>query len=69
MSRLVEFFEGESNELSMTRLLCFLSFWPATYVTVKINTVEALAVYVGCYAVAYLGGKASNIFMPTGKRK
>lgn len=52
-----EFFEGENGVLSMTRLLCFLSFFPASWVTVKLENENALAIYVGTYALSYLGGK------------
>jgi hypothetical protein len=52
-----EFFEGEDSVLSMTRLLCFLSFFPASWVTIKIQNENALAIYVGTYALSYLGGK------------
>jgi len=52
-----EFFEDESGALSMTRLLCFLSFFPASWVTIRIQNENALAIYVGTYALSYLGGK------------
>lgn len=60
MNELKQFFEGEDGVLSMTRLLCFLSFFPATYMAVKLMTENALTIYVGCYALAYLGGKVGD---------
>ena len=50
-----EFFEGEGGGLSMTRLLCFLSFFPASLVTMRICNENALAIFVGTYALSYLG--------------
>lgn len=50
-----EFFEGDGGGLSMTRLLCFLSFFPAAWVTVGIGNENALAIFVGTYALSYLG--------------
>ena len=56
-----EFFEDSEGCLSMTRLLCFLSFFPASWVTIKINNENALAIYVGTYALSYLGGKGIDM--------
>jgi len=50
-----QFFEGDAGGLSMTRLLCFLSFFPASWVTVKLCNENALAIFVGTYALSYLG--------------
>lgn len=58
-----QFFEGENGALSMTRLLCFLSFFPATWIAVKLGTENAMTIYVGCYAMAYLGGKVGDAMM------
>lgn len=58
--RWVEFFEGEGNRLSMTRLLCFLSFFPASWVVIKDASEETLAWYVGAYVLGYVGGKLSD---------
>lgn len=70
LSRLVEFFEGENQRLSMTRLLCFLSFFPASYVlyknTEKINISEILGIYLTAYVLGYVGGKTADIFMRRG---
>lgn len=58
--RLVEFFEGEKNRLSMTRLLCFMSFFPASYVVIKDSGSETLGWYVCAYVLGYVGGKFSD---------
>jgi hypothetical protein len=60
-SRWVQFFEGSEARLSMTRLLCFLSFWPATYVVVVTKSVEALGWYLGAFVLGYVGGKAADV--------
>lgn len=51
------FFEDDAGRLSMSRLLCFLAFWPATYVVLAAPSVDTLAVYLGAYVLGYLGGK------------
>lgn len=61
MDRVIEFFEGENNRLSMARLLTFLSFIPASCMLVKIGTAEALGYYLGAYVLNYIGGKACDI--------
>jgi len=65
--RLHEFFEGEGNRLSMSRLLCFGSFFPASYVVISTKSEEALGWYLGAYVLGYVGGKAFK--SDTGKRK
>jgi len=55
-----EFFEDNEGGLSMTRLLCFLSFWPSAYVVVISTPVERstiLGLFLGAYAITYVGGK------------
>lgn len=59
-SRWVEVFEGTDKRLSMSRLLCFLSFFPATYVLITNYSSEALGWYLGAYAFNYVGGKLSE---------
>ena len=55
--RFPEFFEGAGNRLSMTRLMVFLSFWPASYVLIKQQTETMLGLYLGAYVLGYVGGK------------
>lgn len=64
-----QFFEGEKNQLSITRLLCFLSFFPATVMATRLNTENALTIYVGCYALSYLGGKMTDVAMKSQEKK
>lgn len=56
-----EFFEDDAMRLSMTRLLCFLSFFPSTYLTMVLKTETALAMYMSTFALAYLGGKGIDL--------
>lgn len=62
-----EFFEGEDRRLSMTRLLCFLSWFPASIVvigTIGKSSIEGvLGWYLGAYVLGYVGGKAADVFM------
>jgi len=62
MSRWVEFFEGTEGRLSMSRLLCFMTIFPASYVLCSTQTDEALGWYLGAYVLGYVGGKASDTF-------
>ena len=55
--RSLEFFEDGDGRLSMTRLLCFLSFWPASIALYRINTEGALAFFIGGYVLGYISGK------------
>lgn len=63
MRRYIEFFEGDNGRLSMTRLLCFLSFFPASFVVVETLSENALGWYLGAYVVGYVGGKGADVFM------
>jgi hypothetical protein len=59
--RWVEFFEGDNRRLSMTRLLCFLSFAPASYVVVTTRSDSVLGWYLSAYVLGYVGGKVSDM--------
>lgn len=59
-SRWVEFFEGEDKRLSMSRLLCFMSFGPATYVVFVKQDENVLGWYLGAYVLGYVGGKVGD---------
>lgn len=65
-SRLPEFLEGDNQRLSMTRLLCFLSFFPASYVVIvnakEMNISEILGIYLTAYVLGYIGGKTADAF-------
>lgn len=61
MSRWIEFFEGEEKRLSMTRLLCFMSFWPASWVIVVKGNEIMLGWYLSAYVLGYVGGKFSDM--------
>ncbi len=56
-SRYIEYFEGDNGRLSMTRLLCFMSFFPATWVVVQDGSENTLGWYLGAYVLGYVGGK------------
>lgn len=53
--RLREFFQGDNGGYSMTRLLCFLSFFPSTVMAYQLHSENALLIYVGVFAMSYLG--------------
>ena len=60
--RTVEFFEDDNRRLSMSRLLCFLSFWPATLVLLNSKSSDIFMLYIGAYVLSYIGGKTADIF-------
>lgn len=64
MGRIIEFFEDDQHLLSMTRLLCFLSWFPATYVVVRSENENILGWYLGSYVLGFVGGKASECMRP-----
>lgn len=68
MSRWIEFFESDEGRLSMTRLLCFLSFFPATWVVVTIPSESILGWYLSAYVLGYVGGKITDKIGQPGKR-
>lgn len=61
--RWIELFEGNGRRLSMSRLLVFLAFWPASYAFMKNPSVEMAAVYLGAFVLNYIGGKSADVFM------
>lgn len=63
LKRLIEFFENDNKRLSMTRLLCFLSFIPASYVLLKAPSEGMIGWYLGAYVLGYVGGKGADVFM------
>lgn len=60
MERLTEFFQDSTGGLSMSRLLCFMSFFPATYALIRVNSADGLLYYLGAYAAVYVGGKGAE---------
>ena len=60
LGRLVEFFEGDDKQLSMTRLLCFLSFFPSSTVVLMTKDDNALGWYLSAYVLGYVGGKIGD---------
>lgn len=64
--RWIEFFEAEDGRLSMTRLLCFLSFFVSSYVVFicadKKNIADVLGWYIGGYVLGYVGGRLGDVF-------
>lgn len=60
MNRWVEFFEGDNNRLSMSRLMMFLSFFPATYALLRLMSDTALGYFLGAYVLNYIGGKVGD---------
>ena len=64
--RWIEFFEGDNQRLSMTRLLCFLSFFPSSWVVLITRSENALGWYLGAYVIGYIGGKGFDALKSKG---
>ena len=63
--RWIEFFEGDEGRLSMTRLLCFMSFFPASYIVVRMESESALGWYLSAYVLGYSSGKMIDMLGKT----
>lgn len=62
-TRFIEFFQADHGELSMTRLLCFLAFWPSSYKLILLDSKDvpdALMWYLGAFVAGYVGGKFAD---------
>lgn len=57
MGRFQEFFEDNNLRMSMTRLMLFLSWLPATFMAMWIGTTEALGVYLAAYTGIAINNK------------
>lgn len=66
VDKIVEFFEADDGRSSMTRLLMFLAFFPASYVVIvnskNSNIGDLLGWYLGAFVCGYLGGKGAECF-------
>lgn len=60
--RLHEFFESDEGQLSMSRLLCFMSFFPASYVFVIRQTDDMMLYFLGAFVLGYIGGKGADVY-------
>lgn len=60
MSRWIELLQGDDGQLSMSRLLTFLSFFPTTYILCTNPSENMLLYYLGAFVVNYLGGKGAD---------
>lgn len=45
----------------MTRLLCFISIFPASYVLLTNPSEAMLGLYLGAYVASYIGGKGADV--------
>lgn len=63
MTRLLELLEDDASKLSLSRLLSFLSFWPSSWVLLRMPTEGMLGIYLTAYGVAYLGGKGIDVMV------
>lgn len=67
--RWIEFFEGDNERLSMTRLTCFLAFFPSTYLLVIHGTENMLLYYLGAFVLGYVGGKGFDAMASAAESK
>lgn len=62
---ILELFTDDSGRASLTRLLSFFSFLPATWVVLTVDSEHietVLGIYIGAYVLGYLGGKTADVF-------
>lgn len=57
MKRIIEIFQADDKSLSLTRVLCFISIIPATYVLIINPTEGMMGLYLGAYVMGYISGK------------
>lgn len=69
MERFIEFFSDDNNQLSMSRLLCFMCFWPSTWVLLKNPTENMMGYYLGAFIVNYVGGRFGAAWQSRGGRE
>lgn len=68
MIRATQFFEGDDGRLSMTRLLAFMSFFPASSVLAVSHSDTALGLYLSAYVLQLVGGKTADAYMQKVKK-
>lgn len=61
------FFEDDNERPSMIRLLAFLSFFPASYITLNLCTETSLGIFLGVFVGQYAGGRITDVFMKKAK--
>lgn len=61
--KISEFFQGGNGKLSMSRLMYFMAFFPASFVVIATKGENALGWYLGSYAAGYVGGKGTSALM------
>ncbi len=71
--RFIEFFEANSGRLSITRKLCYMSWWVSSGILIyNANNAEVLKElmpwYLGSFVLGYVGGKTTDIFMKKEKK-
>ncbi len=57
-----DFFESNSGQKSMSRLLPFMAFFPATIVLLWVHTEGALTAYLGAYVLHYGVSKCADAY-------
>jgi hypothetical protein len=61
-----QFFYNDDNKPSMTRLLCFISIWPSSYLVISKGSTEIFGWYVTAYVLGYVGGKVAEGYQSKG---
>lgn len=60
ISPITDFFKDGKHMFSMSRLLCFLAFFPASYIVITNPNSPNLGLYLGAYAASYVAGKVAD---------
>lgn len=59
--RFIEFFKSDKGNLSMTRLLCFMSWFPASFVLIKTQNENMFITYLSIFVGGYVAGKWADV--------
>lgn len=55
-----DFLKTNKGQDSLSRLVVFMGFFPATVVLLWIHNVAALTAYMGTYGLSYVGSKVTD---------
>jgi len=60
MNFIQSLFSDDKGNASMTRLLMFMSFFPASWFLIENDNPESLLWFTSAYAASYIGGKLAD---------
>ncbi len=67
--KFTEFFKSDKGNFSMTRLLCFMSWFPSSWVLIKTQNENMFIAYLGIFVAGYAGGKWADVIEKNKEKK